>query len=169
MKTYLINFRSRLFITLVEQTKYTYIQWTNKKRNSWAITMADLVTYPKGTLGKDLANFLIQEKFDLIAGLESHDVYHVLLEYGTAVEAEAEMQFFLLGNGKRSLYAIGTSLVAFLMMPDQWLAFWKAYDRGRHSTKVHLWNFQFLLKEETAQLHALINKKEVRSIIPLFY
>jgi len=73
------------------------------------------------------------------------------------------MPFFLLGNGNRSLYAIGTSFVAFLTMSDQWLAFWKAYRRGRQSIKVHLWNFQFLLKEETIQLRRLIrvsDKKE---------
>lgn len=169
MKTYLIKLRSNLLNTLVEKTKYVYIYWTNKKQKAWSVSLVDLATYPKGTLGKDLANFLIQEKFDLLAGLESHDVYHVLLKYDTAVEAEAAMQFFLLGNGKRSLYAMGTSLVAFLTMPDQWLTFWKAYHRGRSSTKVYLWNFQFLLKEETVQLRTLINQKEGFPITPLYY
>ena len=169
MKTFLIKLRSQLLITLVEKTKHVYIKWTNKKRIVWSVTMVDLQQYHTHTLGKDLANFLLQENFDLVAGLESHDVYHVLLEYDTSVEAEAAMQFFLLGNGKRSIYAIGTSFVAFLTMPDQWLAFWKAYKRGQKSITVHLWDFQFLLKEETAQLRAFINKKEVTKIILLYY
>lgn len=169
MKTYLIKLRSRLLNLLVEKTKHAYIQLTNKKRKIWPVTIADLQQYSNNTLGKDLANFLIQEKFDLIAGLESHDVYHVLLAYTTTVEAEAQMQYFLLGNGKKSLYAIGTSFGAFLTMPDQWLAFWRAYNRGRQAVKVHLWDFQFLLKEETTQLRALIDKKEATQIIPLYY
>lgn len=145
MKTILKNLRSQLLIALVEKTKHAYIRLTNKKRKSWGITLVDLQAYPKNTLGKDLGNFLRREKLDLIAGLESHDVYHLLLDYSTAVEEEAQMQFFLLGNGKKSLYAIGTSLVAFLTIPDQWLAFWSAYNRGSQSEKVHLWDFQLLL------------------------
>jgi len=111
------------------------------------------------TLGKDLVDFLIQENFELIPGVESHDVYHLILEYSTTVEQEAQMQFFLFGNGKRSLYAMGTSIIAFLTMPDQWLAFWRAYCRGQKSLKIHLWGFRFLLKEKTANLRTLVNRQ----------
>lgn len=169
MKTIIKNLRSQLLIALVEKTKHTYIKLTNKKRKRWTVTLADLAAYPKNTLGKDLGDFLRKENFDLIAGLESHDVYHLLLEYSTAVEEEAEMQFFLLGNGKKSLYAIGTSFVAFLTMPDQWLAFWRAYNRGRQSIKVHSWDFQLLLNEETIQLRALINRQSVTQVIPSIF
>jgi len=169
MKTILKNLRSQVLIALVEKTKYGYLHLTNKKRKPWAINLADLQLYPKNTLGKDLANFLVREKFDLIAGLESHDVYHVLLGYSTAVEEEAQMQFFLLGNGKKSLYAIGTSFVAFLTMPDQWLAFWRAYKRGNQARKIHLWDFKFLLKEKTTQLRALMNEMLITQIFPSTY
>lgn len=158
-----------MLIALVEKTKHTYIKLTNKKRTSWDITLVDLQAYPKNTLGKDLSNFLRWEKLDLIAGLESQDVYHPLLDYSTALEEEVQMQFFLLGNGKKSLYAIGTSFVAFLTMPDQWLAFWNAYNRGSQSVKVHGWDFQFLLKKETIQLRTLINRQPVNQFIPSTY
>lgn len=166
METILKNLRSQFLIALVEKTKYRYIKLTNKKRKSWGINLTDLQTYPNHTLGKDLAIFLRKENFDLIAGLESHDVYHLLLGYSTAVEEEAQMQLFLLGNGKKSLYAIGTSFVAFLTMPDQWLAFWRAYNRGNQSVKIHLWDFQYLLKEETIQLRTLINRQSITQVIP---
>jgi len=103
MKTILKNLRSQVLIALVEKTKYGYIYLTNKKRKHWLVNLAELKEYPENTLGKDLVNFLIQENFGLIPGLESHDVYHVLLGYSTEVEAEAAMQFFLLGNGKKIL------------------------------------------------------------------
>jgi len=166
MKTILKKLRSQLLITLVEKTKHGYIQLTHKNRKAWLTNLAELKQYPKHTLGKDLADFLIQEKFDLIAGLESHDVYHILLGYSTEVEEEAQMQFFLLGNGKKSLYAIGTSFVAFLTMPDQWLAFWRAYKRGNQSRKIHDWDFQLLLNEKTFQLRALMNQRQFTQIIP---
>lgn len=142
--------------TLVETTKPLYAQFFHKAKKSWPISIHEMQQYPPKTLGRDLANFLIKEKFDLMAGLESHDVYHIILDYSTKVEDEARMQFFLLGNGKRSLYAIGTSVIAFLTMPDQWGAFWKAYRRGKKSLKVHLWDFRFLLKEQTSTLKALL-------------
>ena len=156
-----------MLICLVEQTKHAYIHLTNKKRKKWRVTLADLQKCPAHSLGKDLANFLQQEDFDLIEGLESHDVYHVLLQYNTTVEEEAQMQFFLMGNGKKSLYAIGTSFVAFLTMPDQWLAFWRAYQRGHQTIKVYRWDFQFLLKEETAQLQSFIKGQQTFTIFPL--
>ncbi len=161
MKTILLELRSRLMIALVEKTKTKYIQFFKKDAESWGLSLAELEQYPKETLGKDLADFLVREHFDLMEGVESHDVYHVVLNYSTEVEQEAQMQFFLLGNGKKSLYAIGTSVIAFLTMPDQWLAFWKAYNRGQQSLKVHLWDFRFLLKEKTANLRALVNRSNM--------
>ncbi len=169
METIVKKIRSQVLISLVEKTKGAYIYITNKKRKRWSIQLTDLEQYPKNTLGKDLAIFLTKENFDLIAGLESHDIYHVLLNYSTEVEEEAQMQFFLLGNGKKSVYAIGTSFVAFLTMPDQWLAFWRAYRRGDQARKIHLWDFRFLLKEKTVQLRALMNETQVAQIIPLNY
>lgn len=164
MKVFIKKLRSRLLISLVEQTKYVYIYLTNKKRKKWKVTLADLQSYSANSLGKDLANFLQQENFNLIEGLESHDVYHVLLGYNTSVEEEVQMQFFLMGNGKKSLYAIGTSFVAFLTMPDQWLAFWRAYQRGSQSIKVYRWDFEFLLREDTTQLQTFINGQPTVSI-----
>ena len=169
MKTKFIQLRSLLLISLVEKTKSIYIRWFNKKKKGWQISINDLKAYPKQTLGKDLADFLIKENFDLMSGLESHDVYHLILDYSTKVEDEAKMQFFLIGNGKKSLYAFGTSFLAFLTMPDQWLAFWKAYQQGKKALKVHLWDFRFLLKEKTEHLRALVKGRKNNKNILLTY
>ncbi|MEM6378943.1 MAG: hypothetical protein AAF705_12055 [Bacteroidota bacterium] len=134
-----------------------YIQFFKKDKQGWGISVEQLATYPIGSLGRDLAVFLRKENFDLMDGLEDHDIYHVLLGYSTKVEQEAQMQFFLLGNGKRSLYAIGTSLIAFCTMSDQWLAFWRALNGGQKLAKVHLWNFRYLLKEKTTNIHDLLH------------
>ena len=167
MKTKLKKLRSNLMTALVEKTKDAYIRFFNKKRKGWHISIEQLKQYPKNSLGKDLADFLVQENFDLIAGMESHDVYHLVLEYSTKVEDEAKMQFFLLGNGKKSPYAIGTSIIAFLVIPDQWLAFWNAYNRGKKSLKVYLWDSRFLLKEKTTVLRALVNRQKQSNFINL--
>ncbi|MEM1120966.1 MAG: hypothetical protein AAGJ18_11005, partial [Bacteroidota bacterium] len=163
MKKQLIKLRSQLMVALVEKTKTKYIRFFKKDRQGWGISVEQLATFPIGSLGQDLANFLRKENFDLMAGLEDHDVYHVLLGYSTEVEQEAQMQFFLLGNGKRSLYAIGTSLVAFCTMPDQWLTFWDAYRKGQKSAKIHLWDFRYLLKEKTSNLQNLLYSSSRRT------
>lgn len=162
MKNILTQLRSKLMIFLVEKTKVRYLQFFKKSKIGWGLSIDQLGQYPKDTLGKDLADFLIKENFKLIAGVESHDVYHLILGYSTEVEEEAQMQFFLLGNGKRSLYAMGTSMIAFLTMPDQWLAFWRAYHRGRKSLKIHLWDFRCLLKEKTVNLRILTQQKSIQ-------
>ncbi|MFK7982859.1 MAG: hypothetical protein AB8G86_22955 [Saprospiraceae bacterium] len=54
-------------------------------------------------------------------------------------------------------------------MPDQWLAFWRAYKRGNQVRKIHHWDFRFLLNEKTVQLRALMNEVQVAQIIPSNY
>ena len=47
-----------------------------------------------------------------IVSPEDHDVFHVLTRTGLTVKNEIELQFYLLGNGKRSLFlfiVIGSS------------------------------------------------------------
>ena len=78
-----------------------------------------LKRFPIKSLGNELGLFLEKNGFTLLPKLESHDVLHVLLDYKTTIEGEVEMQFFLLGNRKKSLYAFFTALVGVILVPEK--------------------------------------------------
>jgi len=146
MKT-LFQIRETLAIGLVEFTKPYYVQWFKSKQVAWKQNTESLKRFPVGSLGRRLGIFLEKNNFKLIPKLEDHDVLHVLLDYKTTVTGEIKMQFFLLGNRKRSLYALFTALVGTLLVPEKIQAFRHAFAKGRSSAPISKWNFEYLLSE----------------------
>ncbi|MEO9894336.1 MAG: hypothetical protein ABJF52_17540, partial [Aurantibacter sp.] len=85
--------------------KWSLAPYQNLKSNTaWDVTIADLQKFPDESLGQQLGAFLTRNNFNLQDKLESHDVFHVLTNTGISVPEEISMQFYLMGNGKRSAY-----------------------------------------------------------------
>lgn len=150
------NIREKIAIGLVEWTKPYYVRWFKKKQMAWQQTNHSLLGYPNGSLGKALGQFLEKNEFTLLPKLEDHDVLHVLLNYQTTLVGEIKMQFFLLGNRKRSVYALFTALVGILLVPEKIRSFYNEYALGKRCKKVHKWNFEHLLAEPLGLLQKQI-------------
>jgi len=118
-----------------------------KKNKAWNVGIEDLLHYPKNTLGFQMGHFLLKNNFDLQEKLESHDVFHVLTNTGITVPEEISMQFYLLGNGKRSIYLFTVILIGGLLFPDYAKLFLSKYRRGRASLPFHQLDFQKLLNQ----------------------
>lgn len=146
------NIREKIAIGLVERTKPYYVRWFKKKQQAWQQNNDSLLRYPEASLGKALGEFLVGNNFTLLPKLEDHDVLHVLLDYKTTLVGEIKMQFFLLGNRKRSVYALFTALVGLCLVPEKLKAFIKEFALGRRCRAVHQWNFEHLLAEPLAML-----------------
>jgi ubiquinone biosynthesis protein Coq4 len=58
--------------------------------------------YPAGTLG--------HERLQPVDRGERHDAFHILPDFSTSLDEEATMQFFLVGAGKISPFALATPL-----------------------------------------------------------
>lgn len=155
----LFRLRERIMIQLVKWSYPLYLQGFKKGRPAWQTSRAVLLQLPDGSLGRCLGLFLQANNLHLIPILENHDVFHVLLEYEPHVIAESQMQFCLLGNGKRSLYAIGTALIAAIAFPEFWGSFKQAYKRGKNIRPVHRWYFEYLLEEPLDEMKAFIAKQ----------
>ena len=155
----LFRIREGIMIQLVRCTYPLYIKWFKQGRPAWQKSSAELMAYPDGTLGKTLELFLQRNEIHLIPKLENHDVFHVLLNYDTHAVAESQMQFCLIGNGKRSLYAIGTAVVASLAFPEYWGSFRRAYRRGKALRRFYRWYFEYLLDEPIEEMKAFIANK----------
>lgn len=104
-----------------------------RKKQSFPYTIEQLLLFPEGTLGKDLAVYLKKKNFNLIPNYERHDCKHIILQYEMDEEGEARMQFYFLGNRHYSAPVIMTVILCFVLMPDHWKKFYSEFKKGRSS------------------------------------
>jgi len=101
------------------------------KEPSWNLSTSQLLAFPNGTVGKTLGEFLKNNRLEPIAGAESHDLYHILFNYDSSFKDEVALQFFLRGNGKKSIASFGTSIGAWCVLPMHWSYLKSSYARGK--------------------------------------
>ena len=138
--------RAFILENLYEWSKVPYQKYI-KQNNPWPISVDKLAKYPKTSLGFHLANFLTQHCLEMQPKLESHDVFHVLTGTGVSVPEEISMQYYLFGNGKRSLYLFTVIPLGTLLYPDFLNRFRKAYCRGKRAWPFHQLDFSKLLHQ----------------------
>lgn len=153
--------RSFLLIEGVEVAKPIYAFFFQRNKKPWKQNLQSLRHFPDGTLGRELARFLDQYQLKWVPLYESHDVYHLLLDFKPVLEDEVAMQFFLIGNGKWSPFVTLTAALGGLLMPDSWSAFKQAFRRGRQSACIRDWQFEHMLYESVESLKQLINRQPV--------
>ncbi len=136
--------RAFIVATLYEWSKTPYQKWI-KKNEAWELSVPQLMAYPVESLGYHLGSFMLRHNFTLEPKLENHDVFHVLTGIGISVPEEIAMQFYLLGNGKKSLYLCMVILIGTLLYPDQWRFFLKAYRLGAQANIFHSLAYHKLL------------------------
>jgi len=118
-----------------------------KNNKPWPVALPDLMQYSKTSLGFHLACFMLKHNFEVQPKLEDHDVFHVLTDTGVTVPEEISMQYYLWGNGKRSVYQIGVMVLGTLLFPDHIKGFRIAYTRGKSAHKFYQLDFLKLLSQ----------------------
>lgn len=139
-----MDLRHSLLVWLFELSVRPYALL--KRKTPWGLTRDDLLTYPIGSFGRAIGQTLVDNDFELMPKLESHDVLHVLTGTGTDVPSEVSLQFLMAGNGKRSLYLAGVVLLGAIVLPDQWPLFRSAWRRGRSLEPFHHIDAKALLR-----------------------
>ncbi|TPG32112.1 Coq4 family protein [Flavobacterium pectinovorum] len=136
--------RDYLIEKLYEHTKKPYQKYF-KKNEPWKIDKAHLMDYPENSLGFGLGSFLFKNHFDIQEKLEDHDIIHVLTNTGISVYEEIGMQYFLLGNGKRSLYLYMVILSGTVFYPTQLKYFINQYKNGKQALPFYYLDFSKML------------------------
>jgi ubiquinone biosynthesis protein Coq4 len=116
-----------------------------KKNAPWEINKDELLAFPQGSLGYGLGDFLHSNNFDIQAKLEDHDIIHVLTNTGITVIDEIGMQYYLLGNQKKSLYLFMVILSGTIFYPTQLGYFLKQYKRGKKAMPFYYLDFSKML------------------------
>lgn len=145
------NVKSLIFEKMYEITKKPYQKWF-KRNQPWNIGIPDLINYPEETLGFQLGSFLQSNHFEMQPKLEDHDIIHVLTGIGTAVVDEIGMQYYLLGNGKRSMYLYIVIVSGTLFYPDKVSEFLNYYGRGKSALRFHDLEFLKMLQQPIAKI-----------------
>lgn len=149
------SIRAAVAWKIIEAMKPLYFL-LRKNKKPWTITIDELRSMDNGTLGKDLYLFLVRHNFRLIPKAEFHDVYHVLFDLDTDVRDEACVQFIPLGNGRRSLPYVSSTLVAAIFYPEYWADFYRAYMRGKNARTFHNWKFEEMLHLKTTEIRKMM-------------
>ena len=116
-----------------------------KKSTPWEIDKEKLLQYPKDSLGFELGHFLDKNHFDIQPKLEDHDIIHVLTNTGILVADEIGMQYYLLGNGKRSLYLFMVILLGTPFYLRHISYFFQQYKKGKQALPFHYLDFSKML------------------------
>ena len=115
-------------------------------REPWSLKTAELLKYPEASFGKHLGLFLNANNFELIPKGERHDAYQTLAGYKTKVEDEIALQYLCIGNGKRSLYAIGAAIVGSILLPEYFKYYYTSFCIGQSAHPFHHFNYKKLYR-----------------------
>lgn len=150
--------KDKLIEKMYEISKKPYQKFI-KRNQPWDITKEQLIEYPFGSLGNDLGLFLTSNQFEIQAKLEDHDIIHVLTNTGVKVVDEISMQYYLLGNGKRSLYLYMVILTGTLCYPMHFRQFTESYKKGKKANPFYHLDFLKMLYVPTSILRQNYNIK----------
>ncbi|TPN81726.1 Coq4 family protein [Aquimarina algicola] len=143
--------RALIMETLYEWSKKPYQKWF-KHNPEWDISTKTLLKYPKYSLGFHLGCFLLKHDFNPQPKLENHDVFHVLTDTGVSVHEEIAMQYYLFGNGKRSLYMLSVIGIGTICYPDKIKLFRRALRKGKTAYPFHQLEYLKLLDQSVQKL-----------------
>lgn len=116
----------------------------------------ELSKLPEGTLGKDIANCLQENKLRLVPNYESHDLKHVLLDFKMTPVDEIRMQAFMIGNGNYSIPSFAIFIFGAILLPDLWKTFLIDYKKGKNSKPIKTWTIEDYAHYKTSTLRELV-------------
>ena len=98
--------RNKFYKILFFASEGLYRRYFKRKKRAWNITKSDLSVFKDDQLGHAYYSFLLDNELDILPKFERHDIMHVLTSTNTEVKNEVALQYYLLGNGKLSVYQI---------------------------------------------------------------
>jgi ubiquinone biosynthesis protein Coq4 len=134
-----------------------------RKVKPFPYTKEQLLQMEKGTVGKDLADFLGDKQLELLPHYARHDMKHVILGYDTTEEGELCLQSFMFGNGRVSFPVLATILFGLFTSPEHWKKMYASFKKGKRCTSIHDWNWFALVPKKTLELRneIFIPRKQV--------
>jgi hypothetical protein len=118
-------------------TKKTTAMRSLFKTKKAAVTMDELINYPKDSLGFHLGCFLFDNSVESDPVPEKEDVYRLLITEKVSNREEIAMYYYLFGNGDlglRTLFIMGSGAVFY---PHCIPYFYKRYRNGKNALRFY--------------------------------
>lgn len=144
---------------LYKTIKVPYEYFFKTKAIAWDLTLSDYLNHKEETLGNKLGKFLTTHNYSIQEKLEEHDVFHVLTNTGITVVNEIEMQFYLLGNGKRSPFVFIVILTGIFFYPSNYKKFYDSYTKGKNAHQFYHLDFSKILHKPLTEIQYIFNIK----------
>ncbi len=145
--------------TLYKMIKVPYEYMFKTKAKSWNLSINDYLKHKEETLGNKLGSFLTNHNYSIQEKLEEHDVFHVLTNTGITVVNEIEMQFYLLGNGKRSPFVFIVIATGIFFYPTSYRKFYESYQKGKKAHQFYHIDFSKILHIPLTEIQYIFNIK----------
>ena len=117
------------------------------KKESWKISTKQLLNFPNDSIGKALGEFLQNQKVEPLSKAEFHDVQHILFDFSISFVDEVALQFFLRGNGIKTIASVTTTIGAWVILPFHWKYLRYSYYKGQQYKNVSTLNTKTILNE----------------------
>jgi len=112
----------------------------------------NLINYPEDSLGFALAEFLQQQHPDSQATLEQSDIFHVLTNTGLSHESQIGLQFYLIGNGKKSPLTLLSAIIGSAFFLHRLPYFFEQYKKGKSALLFHQLEFTKMLDQPLTKI-----------------
>ena len=121
--------------TMKQKIEAVRIEFERKTKN---ITAAQLVTYPKDTLGHNLGKHLLCSNYGTNVTAEREDIYQLLIGRGEiSVKEDIAVQYYLFGNGCSSLRTLLAMGIGLVFCPHYAGYFYKRYKDGKQALRFY--------------------------------
>jgi ubiquinone biosynthesis protein Coq4 len=130
-----------------------------KNQKAWDVTISDFINLPEESLGFHLGCFLLKYNLEPQPRLEEHDIYHVLTNTGVLVTDEINMQFYLLGNGKKTPFVFMVIATGLVFYPFRIKTYLESYRKGKQARQFYHLDFLKMLPVPLANIKSTFNIK----------
>ena len=101
------------------------------------VTLDELISYPKDSLGFHVGTFLFNNSHDADPQPEITDIHRVLINKEVSDKEEIAMHFYLFGNGDMALKNLFVIVTGSLLYPLQLHYFYRRYRDGRNALRFY--------------------------------
>lgn len=119
--------------------------YANQRTQNQPLQIEHLLQYPEESLGFSLAEFYLENHFGKFYPVEPNDIYHVLTNTGMSVSDQIGLQFYLIGNGKRSINTLAIAFFGSLFYAHRFSFFLKQFKKGKNALLFHQLEFTKML------------------------
>ena len=154
---------------IIEKSFYLSV-WTIEQffdTNKLKDKVEELDKLEEGTLGKEIAKCLKENKLSLVPNYESHDLKHSLLNFKMTPLDEIRMQAFMIGNGNWSIPSLAIFIYGAILLPSKWKIFEEDFNEGRKAIPIKNWSIEEFADKQIDELRERVFNQRQRNLNPM--